>query len=143
MVEETPVTYGLEDVTYKFEEYSRIKSLVDQFSERQKELRDELMRDIDLFGSEDDKGHLWFYLDRPVNDYVSLQKQRKVTRKLDEEFAESLISSRGLVEKCYKMVPVLDEQAIMAAHYEGLLSEEEIDNMFPMNVSYAFIPKKK
>ena len=138
MVEETPTT-----VTGRFEEYSRIKSLVDEFSERQKELRDELMRDLDEVGAEDDKGHFWFYLDRPVNEYVAIQKQRKVTRKLNESFAENLISSRGLVDKCYKMVPGLDEQAIMAAHYEGLLSEEDIDAMFPMSVSYAFVPKKK
>lgn len=131
------------DINSKFAEYSRIKKLVDEFSLRQKELRDELMVDLEFNGLEDEKGHLWIELEREIDGYSSLQRQRKVSRKLDQEFSEKLISSRGLVDKCYKMIPVLDEQAIMAAHYEGLLSEDEIDSMFPMSVSYAFVPKKK
>jgi hypothetical protein len=40
------------------------------------------------------------------------------------------------------MVPMLDESEVMACLYEGLLTEEEIDSMFPKSVSYAFIPSK-
>lgn len=37
------------------------------------------------------------------------------------------------------MVPQIDEAAIMAAFYEGYLTEEDIDTMFPSKVTYAFI----
>lgn len=131
------------DISGKFAEYSRIKKLVDEFSIRQKELRDELMEELSVYGIEDDKGHRWFEFEDEIDGYTAIQKQRKVSRKMDSEATETLITSRGLVEKCYKMVPVLDEQAIMAAHYEGFLSEEDIDTMFPMGVSYSFVPKKK
>ncbi len=30
----------------------------------------------------------------------------------------------------------------MAAHYEGLISEAEIDAMFPKKITYAFVPVK-
>ena len=36
------------------------------------------------------------------------------------------------------MVPVLVESEVMACLYDGLLTEEEIDEMFPKSVSYAF-----
>ena len=41
------------------------------------------------------------------------------------------------------MVPVLDEDAIMSAFYEGYLTEEDIDAMFPSKTSYAFIVDAK
>jgi len=41
------------------------------------------------------------------------------------------------------MVPVLDEDAIMTAFYEGYLTEEDIDFMFPSKTSYAFIVDAK
>jgi hypothetical protein len=40
------------------------------------------------------------------------------------------------------MVPMLDEAEVMACLYEGLLTEEEIDEMFPKKVSYAFLTSK-
>jgi len=41
------------------------------------------------------------------------------------------------------MVPTLDESAIMAAFYEGYLTEEDIDAMFPAKESFAFIVENK
>jgi hypothetical protein len=37
---------------------------------------------------------------------------------------------------------VLDESAIMSAFYEGYLTEEDIDTMFPAKESFAFILDK-
>ncbi len=40
------------------------------------------------------------------------------------------------------MIPTLDESAIMAAFYEGKLSEADIDSMFPEKITYAFLVKE-
>lgn len=133
----------LTGITQTFAEYSRIKSLMDDLTARQKALKESLLQFLEVEGDEDDKGHQWAYLDQEVDGYLSIQRQRRVSHKLNESIAESLLTERGLVDKCYKLVPVLDEQAIMQAHYEGLLSEEDIDAMFPANVTYAFVPNKK
>jgi hypothetical protein len=129
-------------LTAQFTEFARMKSLIDDLSLRQKELRDSLMALIEAEGEEDDKGHLWLNFEEPINGYVAIQRQRKVAQSLDPDIAERIIRSRGLYDKCYTLVPVLDEAAIMAAHYEGDLSAEEIDAMFPSKVTYAFVPKK-
>jgi hypothetical protein len=34
---------------------------------------------------------------------------------------------------------MIDESAIMSAFYEGYITEEDIDAMFPAKVSYAFL----
>ena len=40
------------------------------------------------------------------------------------------------------MMPVLKEDEVMACLYEGLITEEEVDKMFPKKVSYAFLTSK-
>ena len=41
------------------------------------------------------------------------------------------------------MVRVIDEDALMAAHYDGDITEEEIDEMFPVTVVWALRTPKK
>lgn len=133
----------LQGLTATFSEYSRLKKLVDDLTARQKLLKESLMQSLEIEGFEDEKGHQWIELEQEVDGYVSIQRQRRVSNKLDEKVAEELLNSKGLASRCYKLVPVLDEQAIMAAHYEGLLSESDIDTMFPQTVTFAFVPSKK
>jgi hypothetical protein len=40
------------------------------------------------------------------------------------------------------MEPVLNEDQVMACLYEGLLTEEDVDSMFPKKIIWAFIPSK-
>jgi hypothetical protein len=40
------------------------------------------------------------------------------------------------------MVPVLQENEILACVYTGELSESDIDAMFPKKISYAFLVKE-
>ena len=37
------------------------------------------------------------------------------------------------------MVPVLDEEEILAARYADLLTDEDIDSMFPAKETFAFL----
>jgi hypothetical protein len=60
----------------------------------------------------------------------------------DEDMARKLVDNAGLHEQCYETVEVLNEDAVLSAHYDGLLSEEDIDAMFPKTVNYAFVPTK-
>ena len=59
------------------------------------------------------------------------------------DVAEDILTKKGIKEACIKMMPILDESAIMAAFYEGHLTEQDIDTMFPSKVSYAFIVEMK
>lgn len=87
----------------------------------------------------DASGHKIFEFTDPNMGDVKLTKQRKVTKSLDMQIAEDVLSSKGIKDACIKMVPVLDEAAIMSAFYEGYLTEAEIDAMFPAKETYAFI----
>lgn len=129
-------------IVSKVRKYVNLRSRIDDLTKEQSSLKTELSALVDNEGTPDEKGHLWYSLPEEVDGYISLQRQRRVTQKLDENEASHILLSKDLTERCYKMVPVLDESEVMACLYEGLLTEEEIDAMFPKSVSYAFIPSK-
>lgn len=132
-----------DDFNTQVREYVRLKETVDALEIKQKALRDKILSVIDADGFEDDKGNVIYELDTPIDGVVRLEKQRRASRKLDELKAEEIIEAKKLTDKVYKMVRVLDEDAIMAAHYEGELTEEEIDEMFPVSVVWALRTPKK
>lgn len=126
----------------KVRKFLTLKGRIDDLSKEQSELKTELSNLVDSTGTQDDKGHIWLSLPEEVDGIVSLQRQRRVSQKLDDEEARRILISKSLSDRCYKMVPVLDESEVMACLYEGLLTEEEIDLMFPKVISYAFLPSK-
>jgi len=126
----------------KVRKYVNLRSRIDDLTKEQAVIKTELAELVDNEGTPDEKGHIWYSLPEEVEGYKSLQRQRKVSQRLDEDTARAILKQKGLTDRCYKLVPVLDEAEVMACLYEDLLSEEEVDSMFPKSVSYAFIPSK-
>jgi len=124
-------------------EYVKVKATLEQMEARSRELREALFAKIDAEGYEDDKGNITLELDSAVEEVTRIEKQRRVTRKLDESIAEELIKERGIEDAVYKTIRVIDEDALMAQMYEGHISEEDIDQMFPSKVVWALMTKKK
>ena len=122
-------------------QFLSIKEQTSMLSDRQSEIKTRLLADIDDI-EPDDRGHKIFEFDDPMG-FVKVMKQRKVSKTLDMEVAERVLTAKGIKQTCVKMVPVLDEAAIMAAFYEGSLTEADIDAMFPSKETFAFIVSVK
>ena len=129
-------------IVSKVRKYVSLRGRIEDLTKEQSSLKAELSEIVDKEGTPDDKGHIWYSLPEEVDGFQSLQRQRRVTQKLDEDTARTILKQKGLTDRCYKLIPVLDESEVMACLYEDLLSEEEVDSMFPKSVSYAFIPSK-
>lgn len=123
-------------------EYSGVRAQGELIKAREQELKRRLSSIVEDHGEEDEKGHLWLTLPESAGGYVSLQRQRRVSTSLDEEKTERILAGAGLTERCYRMEPVLDQDEVMAALYEGLLTEAQVDEMFPQRITYAFVPVK-
>lgn len=123
-------------------EYTKVKSTLDLMETRQKELREKLFQHLDEDGYEDDKGNILIELDSEIDGVRAIEKQRRTTRKLDEAVAEEIIARNNL-DDVYKTIRVIDEDALMATLYEGRITEEELDQMFPVKVVWALMTKKK
>lgn len=118
-------------------QFLALKDNIDLLTKRQTDIKKRLTNSIDEFGSEDEKGHIILSVDDQ-----QIMKQKRVSKSLDINAAEIILTKKGIKDTCIKMVPTIDEAAIMAAFYNGHLTEEEIDTMFPARVTYAFIVGK-
>jgi hypothetical protein len=130
------------DLISRTKKYAFLKSQLDYLEKEQKALREELFEFLDGEGEVDDKGNIMVQLPQEVEGFNSIIKQRRVTRKVDELKAEEIITSHGLEDSLYKTVRVVDEDALMAALYEEVLTEDEVDEMYPPKVVWALVLKK-
>ena len=127
----------------KARKYAFLKSQLEFIEKEQKEIRSELFTDIDTAGYTDDKGNVVLELPEVVEGFGSIMKQRRVSKKFDKDKAEEIIEAKGLQDKLFKTVQVVDEDALMAALYNDELTEAEIDEMYPQSVIWALVMLKK
>jgi hypothetical protein len=132
-----------DDPESQIREYIKLTQTIDSLEERKKDLRNKLFEVIDADGEEDSKGNILYNFSAPIDGVLRLEKQRRATRKLDEDVAEEIIKNAGLEDVVYKMVRVIDEDALMAQYYEGNVTEDQIDQMFPTTVVWALRTPKK
>jgi hypothetical protein len=131
-----------EDFIAQTKKYAFIKAQLEFLEKEQKTLRAQLFEVLDADGQEDDKGNIIIELPSDVDGVSSLVKQRRVSRKIDEDKAAEIIAEHGLEDTLYKTIRVVDEDALMAALYEDELTEEEVDQMYPPTVTWALVLKK-
>lgn len=131
------------DLVARAKKYSFLKSQLDYLEKEQKALRTDLFETIDVDGEEDSKGNIVLELPEEVDGFVSIMKQRRVSRKVNELKAEEIIEAKGLVDKLYKTIRVIDEDALMAALYNDELTEEEIEEIYPQSIVWALVMNKR
>ena len=132
-----------DDFTGQAKEFVFVKKQLDYFEKKSKELREKIFSKIDKDGEVDSEGHVLLAFDEPIDGVYGFKKQRRVSRKINEELAKELIIEKGLEDKLYKTIRVVDEDALMAAMYSAELTEEEVDSIYPLVVSWAIVLNKK
>ena len=132
---------SIENIKATLRQYLSLKGEADLLTNRVNELKKRLTEDVETYGEVNSNGHFNLVVEDSVKGEVKLTKQRRVANPLDIQTAEKILEERGIKDECIKMVPTLDDAAIMAAHYQGKLSEADIDAMFPAKITWAFIVK--
>ena len=128
----------------KAKKYIFLKNQLEFIESEQKGIRTDLFSEIEAAGEEDSKGNVVLELPEEIDGYASVTKQCRVTRnKIDETAAERIITEKGLEDKLYKTVRIVDQDALMAALYNEELTEEEVDEMFPKKVVWALVFNKR
>lgn len=132
----------LEELRTSLRQYLALKGEVELLTNRVNTLKSKLTEHVESNGQTDDRGHIVLTVDDPDKGDITLTKQRRVSKNLDMNIAEPLLEEKGIKDQCIKMVPVVDESAVMAAFYQGKLTEADIDAMFPEKITWAFIVKE-
>ena len=125
----------IKSLTNEAKQFLQLKEQIKFLEERQKEIKKRLQEAVVELGETDGRGHITLELDEDIK----ITNQRRESRTLNEELAETILKEKNIYEECVKMVPVLQQDAIMAQVYKGTLTEQEIDELFPAKVTYAFL----
>jgi hypothetical protein len=140
--EEQSRVAGQNDFETQARQYIFVKKQMEFFESELKKLREQIFEHVDTSGEVDGSGNLFVELPSEIEGVKTIQKQRRVTRKINPEMADNVIMSKGLENDLYKTIQIIDEDALMAALYEGKLTEEEIELMYPEKVVWALILNK-
>lgn len=130
-------TSPVDQMTLEVAEYKALRDQVDALEKRKRALRDSLMETIKTVGEADPEGNLWLDLDAETAGVSRLQAERRVQRSINEERGLALLDERDLLDRCTVEVRVIDEDALLAARYEDLLTEEDLDSMVDEKVVWA------
>jgi len=142
-VSEAEPRMNKDELIAQAKEYAFAKKQVEYFEKKLKDLKQEIFEHVEERGEQDDKGNIVLELPEEIEGFVAITKQRRVSRKIDEDIAFDLIEEKGLRDKLVKIVEVIDEDALMAALYNDELTEAEIDEMYPQSVVWALVMNKR
>lgn len=137
-------------------EFYKFKKLAEHAGKFQGQMRDLILEEIeDLHTTvppegaegqwwEDDKGSQFVLLPEPVEDpkgrtITTVKREKRVSQSLNEERANELLGSKGLLEQCITFVPVLDEDAVLALNYGEQLSDADLQSLYDEKVTWAFV----
>lgn len=123
--------------------FLRLKKSVAELTKEANGLRDEISASVDETGEVDESGNRWFHLADEVEGVASLKRERRASRSLDAAAAEAILSEKKLTERCYDLVPVLNEDSVMECVINGDLTEDDLEQMFPTKVAWALVTSKK
>jgi hypothetical protein len=118
-----------------------LKDRLDELTTIQSDVKKNLKQGIEELGEADDRGHVVVEINDDISGVSRVMNQKRVSKTLDMDVAETILKERNLYERCVTMVPVLNEDEIMAAFYDGEITEEDIDTMFPPKITWALVIK--
>lgn len=130
------------DIAATAASFIRTKDKISKLEAQTKQMRDTLLSFIGRYGVDPGDGNLMIELPRRVLGKKSLVRQVRRSRSFDSDKAESLLKSRGLWDRCTKTVVELDGDEIMACLAEGVLSEEDIEEIMPLKETIALVTRK-
>ena len=133
---------SLDNLKKNARQFLALKGEMSALADRQSELKKRMTQDLDAV-EPNESGHRVVEFEDDTIGNIKITKQRRVSKTLDMYIADQILTSKGIKNTCVKMIPTLDEAAIMAAFYEGYLTEEDIDAMFPAKEMFAFIVDNK
>lgn len=111
---------------------------------QKEEARQAILSTLTAHGTEDDKGSFWInWPEDPVGGRIKGIKAEKRTRKiLDPEKAEEYLKRRRLYQQCTETIVQLDEGKILALNYTGTISDDDLEALYTVEESYAFVPQR-
>lgn len=133
--------------TYEYVKARRMREDAQKQEDNYKKL---LMGELERRGDLTDNGHRQHTLIQPIDGgpkmgtIVGIRRTRREQKNLNEERAMALIEKNDrLREKAMVKIEVLSEEGILAANFEGIISDKELEALYDTKETFAFDPIKE
>lgn len=133
----------IKQVLARFTEYAGLRAQREILERREGEIKKELNAAVEQFGWKDDQNHEYLNFPEPIAGFEGLKRTCRKYPTLNREAAMKILKRKGLLEDCTVTVVEVNEDAVRAAHFDGKLTQKDIDAMFTWKINYAFTPEKK
>lgn len=118
------------------QEYLHEKDLADEIAGRVNAKKAVIRKFVEEAGYADEKGSLFIDLEG-VDGASAVKLERRVSTSLDRQKVEAWLKKQGLWEQYTEEVRVLDEDALMAAAYEGTIPKKVMDGFMVESENFA------
>lgn len=130
------------DVVHSMKDYLQNRSMRERSEREESDLKKRLMEYMETHGDE---------LEIPAEPFVSYAKGSPVTKtivgakrttrrskSLNEDLAMALIKKKKLQESCLTTIVVIDEDALLAANFDDVISDKELAALYEERDTFAF-----
>jgi hypothetical protein len=112
---------------------------------RKNRARDWIKEQIRSLGEPDESGNfIWEFDHIPSGSgfCTGLKLQRRVSEYISEDKAMALIARKALGKRCVEWVAVPDMNEIYVCNQEGIISDEEMDELMEVEETWALVKVK-
>lgn len=125
-------------------EHLTFRKARENFAKKEDQTKKALMEFLTSEGEEDEKGSRYFHIpEGEVEGLSAIKREKRVSQILDTDAAMALVKEKGLEETCIETVEVLNEDALLAAAFNDLLTDDEVKALYEDKESFAFILVKE
>lgn len=95
---------------------------------------------LEKYGQADNNGNIFLDLGESIGEHkvMQIQNQRRVSDLLNYEVAKEILEDKGMWEDMTEVVREIDQSRVKAAYFDKRISSDELAQMFPQRVVYAF-----
>jgi hypothetical protein len=133
----------MDNIRREVKEYVTLKDQIDMLGDRRDVIKKRLLSYAESLGTPNEKGSLILEVNELDTGTRSVVKQRRVSKVFNSSAADAILNAKDLRSTCIKIIEVIDEDAIMQAYYQGQLTDEDIDTMFPEKEVFALVLDKE
>ena len=71
-------------------------------------------------------------------DIAGIRRVRRSSTSLNEERTMAFLAKKKMLDQCVTMQPVINEDAILAANFEGTISDDDLAKLYDESETFAF-----
>lgn len=138
------------DLAIVLSEYLTNRSMRERAEYHESQLKGRLMTYLQTDGDPQPDGHRSIELEEPLpytqyrgghpvaKKVTGIERKCRVSVGLNEERTMALLKKLGLLDRCTVLVMEVDEDEVLAANYEGAITDEQLKALYDESESFAF-----